>query len=321
MTAANSPKKRTAGQGVQRRSQVVSITLREEEFRGMPASGAITIKLRPGIARVQENAVGHTVDWVEPPAECSPNLYLPLNHLLPLPGECHPEASAWAVLPEGAWTLFLRLRRDGSSCRVEAWFVSRDDYLACQADAPAIIQALEACPRARTAQLFEIKRSAGDLRDILMDGDAPTLLGAAQLLVDGGVLHFPAQSPIALEQVAALWALLPTRQRALLGWTTHLNSTRHKLAIGAGPTSAPGAWTWETAGDYPEGHYERSLHQAATSGDEEAVNRLLTRGSRWDVMVMGLILLGALVVGQLVLAATGWKPPPLFRPVPGDITP
>lgn len=217
--------------------------------------------------------------------------------------------------------LFLRHRRDGADCLVEAWVVSRSDYRRCLADAPAILRAVEADPLAETAQVFETNRSAADLLNILKTGDTPTLLGAAQLLVDGGKLHFPDGTPVPLRQVASLWDLLPTRQRAVLGWTTHLNSNRHGLAIGAGIKAAEGAWSWEQAGDYPEGDYERSLHQAASQGDEDTIRRLLNRGSRADVMVLGLLLLAALAIGQIILASTGWKPPPLIRPAPREQAP
>lgn len=285
----------------------------------MPAVNSITIKVRPGIAQVQDTAA--TVTWLQPPSGLGEGQYQPVACLLPTPEECHPSATAWTVLPAGRWVLFLRHHREGPSCLVETWVVSRADYRACGADSPAIIRALEANPLAETAQVFETSRSAGDLLNILKSGDTPTLLGAAQLLVDGGKLHCPADAPVSVHQIASLWDLLPTRQRALLGWTNYLNSARHRLAIGAGSKPAEGSWNWDQAGDYPEGDYERSLHQAASQGDQDTVRRLLNRGSRADVMILGLLLLAALVLGQLFLASTGWKPPPLIRPAPQEQTP
>ena len=285
----------------------------------MPADGFITIRLRLGIARVQDT--NSTAEWLKPPAGLDEGRCQAIAHILPKPAECHPSATAWTVLPERGWVLFLRHRRDGADCLVEVWCVNRSDYRCCQADAPAIVRALEANPLAESVQVFDTRRSASQLLQILKDGDTPTLLGAAQLLVDGGSLHFVVEAPVAVDQVASLWALLPNRQRALLGWTTYLNSDRHGLAIGAGEKMAEGAWSWTQVGDYPEGDYERSLHQAATQGDEDTVGRLLNRGSRTDVMILGLLLLAALAIGQLILASTGWKPPPLIRPAPQEQNP
>ena len=317
MVAATSPKKRMRGQPAIHPLHAVSIPFRGGDFREMPADSFITIKVRPGIARVQDTAV----EWLKPPAGLAEGPTRIVASLLPMPKECHPSATAWTVLPSGGWVVFVRHRRDGADCLVEVWVVSRSDYRRCLADAPAIIRAVEADPLADTAQVFETTRSAAELLNILKTGDTPTLLGAAQLLVDGGKVHFPDNTPVPLRQVASLWDLLPTRQRAVLGWTTYLNSKRHSLAIGAGSKPAEGAWGWEQAGDYPEGDYERSLHQAASQGDEDTVRRLLNRGSRADVMVLGLLLLGALAIGQIILASTGWKPPPLIRQIPREHAP
>lgn len=279
------------------------------------------INLRRGTALVQDSTGGQAGEWVESPAGMNAIHLDAMLQLLPAPSECHADQSAWVVLPGNRHILFARHRREGNLARIEAWLVHRDDYLACGADSPAIIRALESNPMAETAQVHEVGRTAAELRNILKDGDAPTLLGAAQLLVDGGKLHWPVEAPVPLQQIASVWDLLPTRQRALLGWTNYLNSTRHKLAISAGNQPLDGAWAWEQAGDYPEGNYERALHQAAFQRDDETLARLLNRGSRADVLLLGLILLAVLVIGQLMLASTGWKPPPLFRPAAKEISP
>lgn len=287
----------------------------------MTVDTTMTISVCRGTAQVQESALGHSVEWIQPPAPMAANEYLPLNDLLPTPRECHASATAWTVLPAGSWLLFLRHQREGTGCQVEAWIVSRTDYRSCGADSPAIIRAIEADPVSETLVVVPAERSSKAVESSLKQGDTPSLLGAAQLLVDGGRLNWAAESPLEVGQVEAIWSLLPTRQRALLGWTTYLDSSRHKLAIGASRCPVPGSWAWDKVGDYPEGDYERALHQAAFQGDEDTVSRLLNRGSRTDVMILGLLLLGALVLGQLILASTGWKPPPLIRPAAQEHAP
>ncbi|MBM4096005.1 MAG: hypothetical protein FJ261_04430 [Planctomycetes bacterium] len=279
------------------------------------------INLHRGTALVQESTGGLARKWVEPPAGMNAIQLDAVLQLLPAPFECHADQPAWVVLPASHHILFARHRREGNLARIEAWLVRRADYLACEADSPAIIRALESNPMAETAQLHEVARTAAGVQNILKDGEAPTLLGAAQLLVDGGKLHWAVETPVPLQQMASIWDLLPTRQRALLGWTNYLDSTRHKLAISAGNQPLDGAWAWEQAGDYPEGNYERALHQAAFQRDDETLARLFNRGSRADVLLLGLILLAVLVIGQLMLASTGWKPPPLFRPAAKEISP
>ncbi len=278
------------------------------------AEDRMIINIRTATARVQESGV---CQWLAHPCTLTPSDQSNLTPILPLPTECHPNSPGWLVVPLRNITALLQCQRDSNDSLISVWVLASADYRACQGDAPAIMRALEALPADRSMNQLEISglpRNAHTISEILGSGDAPTLLGAAQALVDGGKIHISATAPEPIERLAPLWNLLPSRQRATLKIATYLNSTRLLMDLAAGPCAPEHAWTWEKVGDYPEGTYEKSLHQAATLNDNDSIARLLGRGSRWDIIVLGLALLAVLAAGQIMLAATGWKPPPLVRP-------
>lgn len=282
----------------------------------------MNINIRTATARVQESGACQWQQHLCPPL--TPSEQNTLAPFLPLPAECHSAIPGWMVLPLRSITALLHCQRDGTDSLIRVWALASADYRDCHGDAPALIRVLESLPAEQPIQHLEISgqpRTARAISEILGSGDTPTLLGAAQALVDGGKIHVLAHEPISIDRLAPLWALLPSRQRATLKVATFLRSTRLPMDLAAGPVPPEHAWTWDTVGDYPEGDYEKSLHQAATLNDNETMNRLLSRGSRWDIIILGLVLLAVLAAGQLMLAATGWRPPPLIRPVPLEKTP
>ena len=281
----------------------------------MLAEDRMIINIRTATARVQESG---ECQWLTTHCPLTPSEQRTLATLLPLPAECNSGEPAWIVLPLAGFTALLRCHRDGSEAHIVVYALAASDYRACHGDAPAIIKALESVPKGHPLDQIEISgltRTAQVISAILAEGDAPTLLGAAQALVDGGKIHLQAEVPIPIERLTPLWNLLPSRQRATLKIATYLNSTRLLMDLAAGPSAPEHAWTWNKVGDYPEGDYEKSLHQAATLNDNDTIARLLGRGSRWDIIMLGLALLAVLAAGQIMLAATGWKPPPLVRPI------
>lgn len=63
----------------------------------------------------------------------------------------------------------------------------------------------------------------------------------------------------------------------------------------------PQVWQAGRLGDYPEGRYELSLHEAIDHWDEAMVVKLLRRQSSRQILVMGIVLLlGFLIMGALL---------------------
>ena len=169
------------------------------------------------------------------------------------------------------------------------------------------------------------RRTLAEVRDVLSRHRQmqPTLLGAAQTLVDGGRVAFERSAPDA-DLLRALWALLPTGARPRL-WPA---SYAFGNALGFDALAAPRAdgpeyagYVFESqAGDYPEGNYELSLQVAAETGDQAALDALFSRGGPREAWRMGLLLLGAavaLTVLMGLLRAPRPEPPaPDARPKP-----
>lgn len=151
------------------------------------------------------------------------------------------------------------------------------------------------------------RRSAADVRRVLLRADGLMLLGAAQALVDGARLVFRRQAPD-LGLLSALWTLLPHTTRARLWPATFAADHRLGFHVAVAPDGAafPGYLTEAQAEEYPEGAYERRLHFAAEEGDEATIDALFGRRSREQTLRLALLLVGvalALALGMHVLNA------------------
>lgn len=147
-------------------------------------------------------------------------------------------------------------------------------------------------------------RTVAQARRVLQRPGGPNLLGASQVLVDGGRVVFARRSPDAAI-LRDLWALLPTSTRSEL-WPA---SFAFGNALGFHAVATPNAasedyaayQTEESAGNYPEGRYELALQTAVEAGDQQALNRLFARRTSAETMRLGLYLLGlAAIVSILV---------------------
>jgi hypothetical protein len=142
-------------------------------------------------------------------------------------------------------------------------------------------------------------RTVAEVQRVLKRDDGPNLLGAAQALVDGGRVVFErhqADTPVLRD----LWLLLPTSTRARL-WPASFafgNDLHfHAVASPRVNDSFNGYIPESSAGDYPEGRYERGVQIAAETGDQRELDALFNRSSRQHMLRLGLVLL----VGMLVL--------------------
>src|SRR5207244_12819665 len=122
-------------------------------------------------------------------------------------------------------------------------------------DLPTLELAAEALP----------VRKIEEIKEVLQRDQGPNLLGAAQVLVDGGRVVFERPAPD-VDLIRYLWTLLPTRTRGQL-WPA---SFAFGNALGFDALVTPNAVGPEFAhyvkneetGDYPEGRYERNLQVA-----------------------------------------------------------
>ncbi|MBV9123336.1 MAG: hypothetical protein JO112_08265 [Planctomycetes bacterium] len=160
-------------------------------------------------------------------------------------------------------------------------------------------------------------RPVAAVQHALKRPEGPSLLGGAQVLVDGGRLVFERQAPdTAL--VRDLWTLLPTSTRTHL-WPASFAFGNdlgfHVLVVPRVSGEAFARYvTEEQAADYPEGRYELNLQIAAEAGQQGEVDALFARRSRAQTWRLGLILLGAAVL--LALFSRLLAPPPK-EPAPG----
>jgi hypothetical protein len=145
-------------------------------------------------------------------------------------------------------------------------------------------------------------RTVGQVQRVLQEDDGPTLLGAAQALVDGGRVVFERPFP-APDLLRRLWMLLPHSTRtevwpASYAFGPELD-VQAVVVPKADPAKVPGYLTEPQAGDYPEGKYELNLQIAAEAGDQLALDRLLSRRSSRQTIWLAVVL----VVATMGLAA------------------
>jgi hypothetical protein len=149
------------------------------------------------------------------------------------------------------------------------------------------------------------------LEGLLQGSDSAFYLGAAQALVDGAKVSVQdcaktdqnkSDNLNPVERASNLWRLLPISVR--LERTIALPDTKNLLNadILSGPIGdLPHVWQADRLGDYPEGRYELSLHEAIDQGDQTMVEKLLNRQSPRQVLLMGFILLvGFIIMGALL---------------------
>jgi hypothetical protein len=141
-------------------------------------------------------------------------------------------------------------------------------------------------------------RSVDQVRRVLQDDDGPTLLGAAQAIVDGGRVVFERPFP-APDLMHRLWTLLPDSTRAEVWPASYAFGpaldVQALVVSKADPAEFAGYLTEAAAGDYPEGKYELNLQIAAEAGDQAGLDRVLARrSSRQTLWLAMLLLIGAL---------------------------
>jgi hypothetical protein len=137
-----------------------------------------------------------------------------------------------------------------------------------------------------------------------------TLLGGAQILVDGGRLVFERSAPDAAI-LRSLWTLLPARERGELWPASFAFSNAHPFDVLVVPRANDAEYahyiTEEKAGDYPEGRYECNLQSAIETGDQGEVDALLNYSRS---RMLRLIVMLVVVVMGLALAMNRLLPKP-----------
>lgn len=149
-------------------------------------------------------------------------------------------------------------------------------------------------------------RSIERVQRILQEDDSPTLLGAAQAIVDGGRVVFERPFP-APDLLRRLWALLPDNTRAEVwpasfAWASDLDL--HAVVVPRFDADRwPGYVTEAQAGDYPEGRYELNLQIAVEGGDQHALDRLFARRTSRQMLQLALTILALAVFVAILLKA------------------
>lgn len=149
------------------------------------------------------------------------------------------------------------------------------------------------------------------LERLLRGDDSAFYLGGAQALVDGAKVSVldknepvrdTSGTQISLDRGANLWRLVPlsVRMERTIALPDPNNLLNADILSGSG-NDHPHVWQAERLGDYPEGRFELSLHEAIDLGDEAMVEKLLRRQSPRQILMMGILLLvGFLIMGALL---------------------
>jgi hypothetical protein len=157
-------------------------------------------------------------------------------------------------------------------------------------------------------------RTVAMLRKTLNVPYSATLLGGAQILLDGGRLVFERCAPDDTV-LRSLWALLPTSERAELWPASFTFSNVHQFDVLVVPRASGEEYehyiTEEKVGDYPEGRYECNLQSAIETRDQEEIDALLNY-SRSRMLRLIVVLLVIVVV----LSFATWRLLPGARVAP-----
>lgn len=146
-------------------------------------------------------------------------------------------------------------------------------------------------------------RRVSDLADLMRIGEGPLLLGATQLLLDGGRLllkrDVPNETPL-----RTLWQLLPTRTRREVWPATFAFSNDLGFHVAVMPDVPaklpPGYLSEEQVKDYPEGRYELALQIAIESGNQHELDRLFARASSRDMLRLATAMVVLAVLAALI---------------------
>ncbi len=155
-------------------------------------------------------------------------------------------------------------------------------------------------------------RTVAVLQKTLNVPHSATLLGGAQILLDGGRIVFERSAPDAAI-LRGLWTLLPTRERGDLWPASFAFSNAHQFDAVVVPRAAGSEYehyiTEEKAGDYPEGRYECNLQSAIETGDQREIDALLnySRSRMLRLIVLLFVIVVALSVAMIRLLP---GPPP-----------
>jgi hypothetical protein len=143
------------------------------------------------------------------------------------------------------------------------------------------------------------------------NSESPSLLGGAQVLVDGGKLVFVRRAPDP-GVVEALWTLLPHSLRSTIWPATFVFSNALGFDVVVVPRAGEEDWdgytTEEQAADYPAGSYELALQTAAESGDQAELDAVFTRRTSGETLSLAVKLL--IFMALLVLAGRLLMPSP-----------
>ena len=154
-------------------------------------------------------------------------------------------------------------------------------------------------------------RTVEQSQRVLQRPDGPILLGASQVLVDGGRVVFQRQQPDE-SLLRDLWQLLPTRTRTELWPATFAFGNALRFHVLAVPQAAGDEFkhshTEEQAGDYPEGRYEWALQIAVEDGDQRELDRLLRRRSQADTLRLAITILAVSLVVLLLVGLYNPRP-------------
>lgn len=144
-----------------------------------------------------------------------------------------------------------------------------------------------------------------------------TLLGGAQILLDGGRLVFERSSPDE-SILRSLWALLPTRERSRRWPASFAFRNAHRFDVIVVPRAHGPEYedyiTEEKAGDYPEGRYESNLQSAIETGDQGEVDALLSQDRSRTRRLIVLLLLIVVLLSVALSTLLPTAPPPRPKP-------
>jgi hypothetical protein len=147
-------------------------------------------------------------------------------------------------------------------------------------------------------------RTVDHIQTVLNVPESPTLLGGAQVLVDGGRLAFERPAPDKA-LLKSLWALLPFSTRAELWPASYaFGNALGFHAVVLPKAAGPGLEHHHTeaqAGDYPEGRYEFNLQVAAESGNQADLDALFSRRSRAQTLRLALLILAVFIIVPIII--------------------